>query len=326
MKRIIYLLIFIVTYLFESNLPLQSAKEERDSSVFLGDSLNGKYTLTMSLSKSIYKEFEPVMVKFELINNDKSALNINVYELFNQYTDWSGKFSITDDIGNSWSERLEGCCCIYLNYPIYELQPGDTLLVSLSMNNFGKKLFSTSIGWYSGYFPAGRKYKACYYLDNLGLNLNSNPVEFKVIEMNYEDSSVINIYKRIRGEITSDSASSIITRDYPDNPLTEYIWGEYLPHKYYKILKDDYFYDAPGLLKEYQKFFKKYPETFYIYDDYFMSPYYAKLYHMKKSYRKVVNEIKSKTDNRNLIRYLNNRDIGNRIKMAVKRWDREHNL
>ena len=287
----------------------------------LCDSVTAKYKLNMTLDKYSYKEYEPVMAKFEFINLDYKPYN--VLGLFGTSSDMAN-FRITDDLGNAWS----GCKAthgdvIYIGQDL--VQPGDTIVVSMVINDWGEIInprgkFSTRHFGLWGYFPAGRKYKALYSSDRL----KSNDVEFEVTPMDEQDKSVIKLDEATYGELPRDSAVSIALSQYPDNVLTEYLLAEDIPNKNAKIFYFESQNDVPNLTDDYESFFKKYPRTYYMYDVGFMLPYYAKLFWGKENYREVIDEVIKRNKNYQLTEFLNNGTIIDRIKTLLELYPQRH--
>jgi hypothetical protein len=272
-----------------------------------------KCTVIMTLQKQVYKKFEPVIAKFDVINRNNKAYNI--HDLFSPAYGGIGNLKITNDSGKVWNSQLI-IDIIYIAEPEYFIQPGDTFTISMPINDWGNEIsFNELYFGQLGYFPPGRSYTAYYYDESS----KSSEVQFKVIDLNEEDQNVINIYKDF-GRITADSSNSIIISKYPDNVFTEYIMTERFKMKYWKMFQGRNHYDATGLEEDYQNFFKKYPDSYYMYNDFFMAPYYAKLLSgLFSSYNKVIKEIKSKNNNSQLTSFLSNRDIKNRIKNVIKK-------
>lgn len=271
-----------------------------------------KYSITMSLAKKIYKKFEPVIAKFELINKDDEPLNIS--EMFVSVSSQS-IIKIKDDMGNQWSANQTPSKFDFIALqPDYVVQPGDTFLASMSINNWGEAFRP----WYFdqfGYFPPGRKYDATFYNGKLV----SNEVEFEVEDLTEEDETFINTYK-----LGFDSAAaSIAVSKYPDNPFTEYVRAVLIAHSHWKIINKEYNYKGTGLIADYRNFFDEYPNSYYMYDDGFMAALYFKFFAGKDDYSKILPKIKSEIRNSQLNRFLCSAGIEDRIKTVIKRFERK---
>lgn len=274
-------------------------------------------SIQMELQKSIYKEFEPVIAKFVLVNNDSEPYNI--YTMFNPYCSETN-IDITDNIGHHWFQNNSQGDYIIINEPTYILQPEDTLVVSMAINNWGEKL-AQRYSLYSqfGFFPPGRKYKAALFFNEL----RSNQVEFEIDSLNDGDKKLVQLYNDIYGKITRDSAAIIAETLYPDNIFTEYLSAEGIEARYYSELRKDK--NNPlinALIEDYENFFNKYPHSNYFYKDDFMWAYYFNIFYNKPNLKKILTDLSEKNKNNKLGEVLRYRSSYSRIKLILERVER----
>jgi hypothetical protein len=287
MKSILILAQLITLYFFSYSFEINSLSlkvDERVTSPFPIRCTDVKQKITMSLEKYTYKEYEPVLAKFEVINYD--SIHFKIYDMFIQYSNISGTIiEISDTIGNKWSMNLSPGDQINIGGPTYILKFNDTLIVSMPINNWGEKYKGWSIFGEFGYFPAGRKYKA-RFINN---DLISNEVVFEVVKPNEDDEKVIQLYKDIFGKITEDGAVTIALSKYPANEYTMHLRAINLPMKYYKYKKTGI---EKEILKDYRDFFEKFPNSFYLYSEQFMAPLYNEICSEKKDFDDILLDVK----------------------------------
>lgn len=273
-------------------------------------------SIHMELQKSIYKEFEPVIAKFVLVNNGSKPYNI--YTMFNPYCSETN-IDITDNMGHHWFQNNSPGDYIIINEPGYILQLNDTLVISMPINSWGEKLSQRySLFAQFGYFPAGRKYNAAFIFNEL----KSNKVEFEVDSLNDEDKKLVQLYNDIYGKITHDSAAIIAETQYPDNIFTEYLSAEGIAARYFPELDNKNYSLINALIEDYMDFFDKYPNSYYFYDDDFMCSYYFNVFYKKPNFEKILANLSEKNKNNNLGKLLNYSSSESRIKTLLKRAER----
>ena len=284
---------------------------------------DNKYKLTMTLGKDVYKEFEPVMARFELINLDDKPLN--AFGLFNE-EQLTANFKISDDQGNTYTTNKYPFNIDMIDMGSNIIQPGDTLVTGMPINNWGERKEIKILDSYGfeqqGYFPAERNYTA-YYITPFGNNnsLISNEIHFSVIPLQSEDRDLIELNKIGFKTMKFDSVMSIAISKYPDNILIEYFMGEALPSIYNKIVGpggSKHFGEVPELVNTYENFFQKFPSTYFMYRYNFMLPYYIKLLSGAKNYNSLIMRMKNDNNNSQLNSYLTNSRTMDRIRKIVE--------
>jgi hypothetical protein len=276
--------------------------------------LFNKYSVIMSLLKQSYKEYEPVIAKFELINHDSIAMPI--YELFIPYLYETGVL-IKDENGNTYSHNnaLTNISIDVLrdtSKPMTKLNPGDTLIISMPLNNWGLDAGfwkdQNSKDFYFdqfGYFPLG-KYKASFYLSydgkmTYGVSLGSNEVEFEVTALNDED---IEILKNLKNNFWSKQQNDFddIIYNYPNNVFVEHIMAEKLT--WFGGAKTNEIKE-----KDYIEFMNKFPNSYYFLNWRFFAPFLKILIDKKDGLTNAINYILGTTNSNVLLKALSNKAL-----------------
>lgn len=261
-----------------------------------------KYEIGMSLAKDTYRKFEPIVAKFTLINHDTKPMNIT--NLFDNFTD-GPKIMIADSKGNTTSiNKYFSTPLIIYPEPVYIIPPGDTLYISMTLNNWGEKSTSDKEIYFSqyGYFPKG-SYRAFFYFgteqeQTYGVKIQSNIVEFDVVDNTSEDKELLSL--------TKEKKYSDVIKDYSENPFVEHVAYLYLGEKYVGVP----FYPEnqyPELETEYEEYFQKYPYSFYLLSDKFLKSYVFKVAKESTNAEDVVSRVSSKTSNQLILKFLSNK-------------------
>lgn len=245
-----------------------------------------KYSITMSLPKQEYKKYEPVIAKLNLVNNDKNPL-----EIYNVYDDLSGEpnFYIKDKFGNIYDNRHR--LGSYINAYTADVNPSDSLVFSMTLNNWGKETsyfsnLSFDEVYFSqwGYFPAG-EYTAYFFCDlripkgNI-IKIISNEVTFKVTELLQEDEEILKLYKQ-------ENYNEVLNK-YPNNVFAEHVlmW-KMLPY-WIKV--------SPSTETDYNQFIQVYPNSMYLYSWRFMLPYIKAAEIKEGSFQKGLDYLLNRTE------------------------------
>ena len=257
------------------------------------------FDIQMTLPKYYYKKYEPVIAKFELINNDSKP--IPIYTLFKPELQETN-IEITDNLGNTWRGNKILVQPSIAYKPNFMINPGDTFTISMPINNWGerhKKDYFYDNEWYFdqyGYFPPGRKYKANLYFSAFNIELydcalRSNEVEFEVVEPEEEDIRLLKDYIA-ETNIFNYKALDKVINAYPDNNLTEHVTAKYLLWKYL-ALNSAKEYNSNDVEIDYQQFISKYPESMHLLNHKFMRA----LFNYYKLKNTTMPEIKEKIKN-----------------------------
>lgn len=225
---------------------------------------NDKYKMTMTLLKSEYKKYEPILATLNLINNDSKPMKI--YNLFEHFSPEPNFYIINTDNNKIYTRNNQSLS--FISNVRAKIQSGDTLIFSMPINNWGEKTsYPKSLTFEDvyfdqfGYLPPGN-YKAYFYFDEnmqqlYGTSLMSNEVTFKVNELTEEDTKILKLYK----EKKYDEVINI----FPDNSFTEHVLAWKLLPYWLKTTENTE--------NDYNQFFSKYPNSSYTLSWSFMLPY-----------------------------------------------------
>jgi hypothetical protein len=241
------------------------------------------HPVKMSLAKQTYKKYEPVVAKFEIVNHDSVPLPIFSFEKMASFTN----IIIYDESGRSLGGHKGGHAS-WILAPRTIVQPGDTLVISMSINNWGKdtKYWDeenhTDDYYFSeaGFFEPGN-YRARLRFDPQFefFNLESNDVYFTVTDLTEEDKEILKLYREVFGIARGFEAADMIAYEsklepifamYPDNPFREHIEADRLYSYYWIHIKED-------AENGYNSFIHTFPNSYYIFSPRFMTPYLATL-------------------------------------------------
>jgi len=198
---------------------------------------NSKYEITMKLAKDTYKKYEPVIAEFELINHDSKPMDI--YDLFE--TDLEGPaIMITDENGLKTSDNKEVPSDVMFTGPTYTILPGDTLFVSMPINDWGIRAKYTHNNNNEvffdqfGYFQPG-SYSAYYYFNDAnshfyGTALKSNEVNFEVTDDDDQDLAVLKLIREYKYDE--------IIELFPDNQFFEDVYAAAIHKKHHNIFNN----------------------------------------------------------------------------------------
>ena len=274
-----------------------------------------RYSVKISLPKVIYKEYEPVFIKLEIVNKQDEPLKF--YEMFNPEAQ-DINFIIRDNEGNEWEEsKVTGIFHFAHLISSNMVGPYDTLTISMPINNWGNYLTHEKPGLdhlfgYWGYFAADRKYSVKFSKDGV----ESNLISFKVKQLNENDVLYINASEKLTAS-NYDSLVNVL----PDNKFREYLSASSIIKKYGRITYDrDKDYDS--LLVDYYRFTKEYPESYYLICDAFLAPLFIKLFDKASNYSDIIPLIISSSKSELFNRLLRSSNIDSRIKDILKYYDR----
>lgn len=293
--------IFIILALLLVTISLQSQFDKLQYSAgmsngypiipFLHKQPDDKYKLIMSLPKTSYLKYEPVIAKFEVINND--TIPLNIWDIFWTDANYLRTMRITDNLGYTYQiNQSPGDMLVVYNSPDYIVQPSDTFTISMSINNWGKDNGTRILGQF-GYFPSEQTYEAHFENEQL----ISNIVKFEVIDLNEEDNELLDLLK-------NKQISETKLQMYGDNPIVEHIYAKYFLNT----------------VQDYYDFFSRYPTSFYMYYDRFMSKFYTSLFTDSKNIDYVISSIKNNIYSDQFKQFLSNDSISRRIKEILKNY------
>lgn len=255
-------------------------------------SKNEKYKMVMTLPKTIYKQYEPVVAKFEVINND--TLPLGIYDIFWTEANYLRTINTIDNLGKVYNvNQTPGDMIVIYKNPSYTVMPGDTFIISMPINNWGKYIYGYPLFGQFGYFPAGFSYETKFYNEQF----SSNTVNFEVIELNKNDSILIDDLSQLPVENNT-------LKNYKESIFFEHIYAKYF------LTTEQNYYD----------FLKIYPNTFYMYYDFYMSILYNTLINYNNNIDNIVINIQNNISSDQFRSFLNNKSIVKRIEEILKNF------
>jgi hypothetical protein len=287
------------------------------------DSQISKYKLNITLPKYEYKEYEPVIVQIEMINNDSLPLELwGTFEPKYQVT----KTVVTDDKQNTWSvDWFPSILDFAVKGPTIIISPEDTLFIAMSINNAGneraelmsKDVFFENFGYfipgnYSAYFDINLDGLRRSGFDKFGRDnsvrgkVRSDTIHFKVNELNDTDKFILDFYNQ--NKYGKWRENYYIIQNYGDNPLTEHVYAEYIAWKHNDILYFNRYEEENELENDYINFIDRYSYSCYLLIDKFVSPFIFKhfigIINLKETFEKEFKDFEKQNEDNNLKYFL----------------------
>jgi hypothetical protein len=305
--------------------------------------LKSNYELKIELPKYTYKKFEPVKLKIEMINHDSIPLELwGNFEPPIYLTD----VEVTDEHGNVFSvNQSHSHMDIMLTAPTDIILPGDTLILSMSINDWGKEAGFVSQKNNDIYFGNRGYFEKGIYTANIstgvntnsernirgkikpdtslqlnnGVEIKSNDVNFEVAELNDTDREIINHFKEADFLYNIKPYKDIIDK-FPDNTFTEITYVYYLGGKYLNHYRDKSYKYINELNDDYENFIVKYPNSLYLLDFRVVEPYIYRYFidintnMQKDDFEQLYTDFKNQNKNNMLKYFLKNK---RRVKMIL---------
>jgi len=287
-----------------------------------------KYEINMLLGKIAYKKFEPILGEFILVNHDSLPLDINgLFDYMLSGNEGGPNILITDDKGNKWSKnKLDFVGSFFFQTPTYIVEPGDTLFVSMPLNDWAadSRDLAPSPGTdkayfgYVGYFPPAK-----YRITFSGTDFSDEHIpfectsdEFTVVEDNEEDMEILRLSKEGRDDE--------IPIYYSSNSLAEHEQMQSILYRYnaYTYSKNENDPQWDNLMQDYENFIVKYPDSYYLLYDRFMTPYMAKVAARHSSYEDIKTDLNNRMQNEMIRKYLMNKQ---RVMTKFKGYQNKRN-
>jgi hypothetical protein len=251
-------------------------------------------SLKLSLQKSEFKKYEPVLVKIEYVNNHK--IIDSIYFDFIDHSLSTLTFKIISQYGKVYDTKLLDDMILRADKPKPRilLNPGDTICASRIMNSlFGLK--DDSIHFYNcGYLEPG--IYTSFAEDNIsGNSLRTNKISFTVSENTQQDKLVLNLLREKHYREVFDN--------YPGNPFTEHVYAYYCNFEIYPLMTNNMDYEL--IKNSYYNFMIKYPGSFYNMNYSFISGFICKMGSSSLYYEAVLKNTDSVMPGNLLFRYVN---------------------
>jgi hypothetical protein len=220
----------------------------------------------ISLGKSEYKLYEPILTKFEYINNHNKIDTIffNFTEPYNN----SITFYVISNNNEIFKSKIHSSEGFIVETPQFFIEPKDTFVVGMNLNRNNGELVSPDdfyLGNY-GYYPEG-DYRI-YAEGKVGNSfVKTNEVTFKVISLNEEDKEVLNLIKMKKYDD--------IFSKYSSNPFTEHAMAFYCTEEIYPV--ENWNSDINLINNTFGNFIMKYPNSFHNIRIVFVNGYFTKI-------------------------------------------------
>ena len=218
---------------------------------------NSGTVVNISLTKKVYKEYEPIELLYEWINyKDKPD---TIWSLTSP--DYI-KYFIFDDKGNQYGHKM--MALDMAGGPEHIVNKGDTLKKIITLNHFGKK-FSEKLdeAYFFGirYFPPGeyKVYSVTYrdVIREYPEPIKTNEIEFEVEEPDDDDKDILALVQKERYEEA--------LKLYPSNYFEEYIMNTEIRKHALEFIRTGDTYErykhSSVLPGKYDAFFEKYPNS-----------------------------------------------------------------
>ncbi|MCC6866925.1 MAG: hypothetical protein IT280_12295 [Ignavibacteria bacterium] len=256
---------------------------------------NEELKIKLELAKTTYTKYEPILAKFTIINTKNRKLEMG--NIFSPILEHS-HIIIEDKNGKKTSVNKFPMSITYIaDMPTYIINPGDTLFVTMEINNWGKIAYDPSKeeennNVYFGqlmYFEPGSYTMSARFTvrdenGNRGgtLKLVSNEINFEVTENTPEEKELLVLYKK--GNFND------IYQKFPQNGLLEYVAME----------------DTRRTKTEtgYLEFMNNYPNSYYLMQREFLEPLIVQLFTDVPDLDSKITSVKSQFNNELFSKYL----------------------
>lgn len=231
-------------------------------------------TLTISLSKDEYKIFEPILVRFDYINNNSHYDTI----YFNFYKYFEGiQFHITKiDDNKAYNDIMFPSPFLFGVGPRYFIAPKDTFTVSMIMNyRYGEPNIENYFGTMGYFEPGNYKVQAQDFFGSTFIKTNTT--YFKIVENDSVDMQIL--------ELARSKKYQDIVNNFPLSPYCEHalamICSDMYSTETFNIPKDD-------VIDTYKNFINQYPSSFYNMNIEFVDSYFAKMTNKTESFSQLI--------------------------------------
>ncbi|RPI12421.1 MAG: hypothetical protein EHM58_20140, partial [Ignavibacteriae bacterium] len=271
--------------------------EERKANIISSNDTD----LRISLVKTEFKEYEPILVRFDYINNHNKIDTL--YNDFLQILNKSLKFYVTSENGNVYEKEIFESPFFLIISPQFFVKPGDTFSASMVLNyNIGEPIECENRYFnYFGYFKPGN-YK--FYAHDVigGMQLKTNELTFKVENINEQDKKVLDLLRNKRyDEIFSN---------YSANTFSEHVLARYCEIEIYPI--ETWHNDIQKINSAYFDFVNKYPNSLYNINLSFIGGYFNKVLNYNPSAISIINNLKNNTNSKLIDNFVDNHSIKER--------------
>jgi len=258
--------------------------------------------LKISLAKTEFKMYEPIMVRVDYVN--KHNHTDTIYYNFNENFDNSVKFYIVSEENEIYNKKLWSPMALLNKSSQFFINSGDTLIASMNLIfKYGEKIPNQEGSYnYFGYLKPG-EYKFYAYDFIGGEDISSNELSFFVTELEEQDKKARELFKNKKyDELISN---------YPLNPFTEHAIVYYFGNEMYPVETWDN--DNKKIKKFFFKFVNTYPNSFYNLNMPFVFSYFMKIANKTDEINDAFVEIERNTAGSLLIKFIENKYIREKI-------------
>ena len=302
MKSLISVLVLLssLTSLFIAmNCGKQPTQTNRDRS------LSG---LEITLSKTDYKLYEPILIKFTYVNRSSKATSIGLN--FIESYERSVNFFITSDEGKVYDKKIHSAEGLVYEAPQYFIEPGDTFSISMVLNRNNGEPGSGADQYFDksgclgnfGYLEPG-KYLV-YAEDDIGdSTYKTNETAFSVKGLKDDELKIL--------ELVRTNNYEEVFKKYPLNVFTEHAMARYcenLPSQNEKGETDTSFIND-----SFGKFINHYPNSLYDMNAGFVNSYFTKVINKTSDINYVINKMTAKYPASQFAYFINNKAVKNNL-------------
>ncbi|RPI13175.1 MAG: hypothetical protein EHM58_18955 [Ignavibacteriae bacterium] len=276
MKKIFFLFIIFVFSFFYC-----SCSQKTDSShkaVIKADK-----NFRISLPKNEYKLYEPILVRFDYIN-ERETVDTIFFNFIDNYSNAVNFYVTSSSNTKLYNKKIHSFNGLVGESPQYFIEPKDTFILSMVLNRNNGDLASFENIYFGnfGYYPAD-EYKL-YAEDKIGnYILRSNEVSFKIVALNDEDHQVLSFIK------LKDYKK--IFSDYPLNSFTEHAYAIYSTDELYPIVTRET--DVNLVNSTFKDFITKFPDSYYCLNIGFANSYFIKVSNNTPSFEEAMKKVET---------------------------------
>jgi len=210
--------------------------------------------LRISLAKTRYKQFEPILIKFTYVNETEQTDTIR-----QNFVDGMEEtdFKVRTAAGKIYSRRNPTPISsrgVYFNGPTCYLQPGDTLLASMILNKRYGEETTTALPFDLWGLLVPGTYEVSAKTVIGSSEYETNVEKFEVIDLDEEDRQAL--------QLVVDGNIDRLLIDFPQHPFIEHALLRYVArlHMFYDDANPP---DLDQTISDYRIFFDRFPNSYY---------------------------------------------------------------
>lgn len=263
--------------------------------------IKSRSELSISLSKTHYKLYEPILIDFKYVNksNDVDTIFLNFVDPHDRAVD----FFVHSENGTEYTDRIMEMPWLVYEKPSYFIQPNDTFFVSMVLNhNFGERVPNGySVFNHYGYFKPG-KY-SLYAEDMFGKEfVRTNELNFEVTNPSVEDNQIIDLLR--------SASYQRVVNEYSHSEYSEHAEAQLCIQMNPTELGKK---DLNSLNNAYGNFIAKFPMSLYNENIMFVNGYFDKIASEVNSIESAMNSISSRSSGSLFDRFVNNEPVKKKL-------------